>query len=48
MDNFPVGIHLIFIPATLALGLLLGWIIRGLAEAQRRTRKIEDDVGTRR
>jgi hypothetical protein len=31
MDEFPIGIHLIFIPATLALGFILGWILRGAA-----------------
>ena len=48
MENFPVGIHVIFIPATLGVGVLLGWIIRGISEGQRRTRRIDNDVRNRR
>jgi hypothetical protein len=36
MENFPVGIHLIFIPVSIAVGFVLGWIIRGAAEGPRR------------
>ncbi len=35
MDSFSVGIHLIFIPATVAVGFVLGWIVRGAAERPR-------------
>ncbi len=29
--GFPWGIHLIFVPLTLAIGFLLGWIVRSKA-----------------
>jgi len=30
-QGFPVGIHLIFIPLTLIIGFVLGWLVRGVA-----------------
>jgi hypothetical protein len=38
MDNFPLGIHLVTIPLTLALGFLIGWIARAAASGASRTR----------
>lgn len=39
--GFPWGIHLIFVPISVALGFLLGWIVRGKAGGAGKNRSRE-------